>query len=130
MKYIVLLGRIFYSLIFITSALGHFSQATIEYAANFGVPMPELLVPCAGIMAFLGGFSILIGYKARLGALLLILFLVPVTLTMHQFWGLADPMMAGMQKVMFFKNLSMLGSALLITYFGSGPLSVDDVFPR
>ncbi|MBS0654604.1 MAG: DoxX family protein [Verrucomicrobia bacterium] len=126
MKFVALLGRIFYSLIFITSALQHFTPGTIAYAANAGVPLPILLVPCAGIMAFVGGCSILFGYKARWGALLLILFLVPVTLMMHQFWESSDPAMESMQKIMFFKNLSMLGGALLISYFGSGPLSMKE----
>jgi putative oxidoreductase len=31
-----------------------------------------------------------------------------------------------MQQIMFMKNLSMLGAAMLIAYFGSGPLSVDN----
>jgi len=59
------------------------------------------------------------------GALLLVLFLVPVTFTMHNFWAVQDPMMALMQQAMFMKNLSMLGGALLIAYFGSGPASLD-----
>jgi putative oxidoreductase len=122
---IALLGRICYSLVFILSAFGHFTPNTIQYAASHGVPMAVLLVPLSGIIAFLGGASILLGYQARYGALLIILFLVPVTLMMHQFWGLVDPSQAQMQQIQFMKNLSMLGGALLIAYFGSGPLSVD-----
>ena len=125
MKYCVLIGRIFYSLIFITSVLGHFSKHTIEFAASKGVPLAAILVPLAGSMALLGGLSILVGYNARWGAWLVVAFLVPVTLTMHKFWGLADPAAAQTQYIMFMKNLSMLGGALLIAYFGSGPLSLD-----
>jgi len=44
---------------------------------------------------------------------------------MHKFWGIPDPMMQQMQMVMFMKNLTMLGGALLITQFGSGPWSLD-----
>ena len=125
MKYIVLAGRVLYSYIFVTSALGHFSQHTIEYAASKGLPMAAVLVPLAGAMALVGGVSILIGWNARWGAWLLVLFLLPVTIVIHKFWGISDPMTAQMQKVMFMKNLSMLGAALLIAYFGSGPLSID-----
>jgi putative oxidoreductase len=126
MKYCVLLGRALYSWIFISSVMGHFSPHTIEYVAGKGVPMAAVLVPLAGAMALVGGLSILIGYRARWGAWLLVLFLVPVTLVMHKFWGIEEPMTAQMQKIMFMKNLSMLGGALLIAYFGSGPLSVDN----
>ncbi len=67
----------------------------------------------------------LLGYRARLGAFLLILFLVPVTLVMHKFWGLGDAQEAAMQKVNFMKNTSLVGAALMIIYFGSGPVSLD-----
>lgn len=125
MKYIVLLGRILYSAIFIAASLGHFAQSTIAFASNAGVPMAAIFVPLWGIIGFLGGLSILIGFKARYGAWLIVIFLVPVTFLLHQFWNLDDAMDSGIQKAMFLKNLSMLGAALLITYFGSGPMSVD-----
>jgi len=44
---------------------------------------------------------------------------------MHKFWGISDPMQAQIQMIMFMKNLSMLGGALLITQFGAEPLSLD-----
>jgi putative oxidoreductase len=52
-------------------------------------------------------------------------FLVPVTLGMHAFWRVGDPALRHVQQAMFAKNLSMLGAALLIACFGSGPLSVS-----
>jgi len=125
MKAIPLIGRIFFSLIFLQTAFGHFSGKTIAYAASQHVPLPSLLVPFSGVLAILGGLSIALGYKARWGAWLIVVFLVPVTIMMHNFWTITDPMMRQMQMVMFMKNISMLGGALLITYFGSGPLSID-----
>lgn len=124
MKYIVLLGRIFYSIIFILSSAGHFSMKTIDHVANLGLPIAKILVPLSGVIALLGGLSILLGLKARIGAWLLVIFLVPVTLIMHRFWGLDDPNTAYLQLVMFIKNLSLLGGALIIAYFGSGPISI------
>ena len=56
---------------------------------------------------------------------MLIAFLVPVTLSMHAFWAVKDPMMAQMQFSMFMKNLGLLGGALLLTHFGAGPYSID-----
>ena len=125
MRYLVPAGRVLYAAIFIAGALGHFSQAEISYAAHQGVPLANVLVPLSGLLALAGGLSVLLGYRAKLGAWLLVLFLVPVTATMHNFWAVKDPMMAAMQQAMFFKNLSMLGGALLIAYFGAGPLSLD-----
>jgi len=104
---------------------GHFSAGYIGYAAQAGVPAPGLLVPLSGVIAILGGLSITLGYKAKIGGWLIVLFLVPVTFKMHAFWAVTDPMMHGMQLAMFWKNVSMLGAALLITHFGAGPLSLD-----
>jgi len=125
MKIVALVGRVFYSLIFIMASIGHFSHAAVVYAANQGVPMASIFVPISGLIAFLGGLSILLGFKAKWGAWLIVIFLVPVTLMMHRFWGVADPMISALQKAMFLKNLSLLGAALLIAYFGSGPFSID-----
>jgi putative oxidoreductase len=125
MKYLVLAGRILFSLIFILSGFTHFSGSPIQYAASQGVPFPTVLVPVSGIIALLGGISIVLGFKARIGAWLLVLFLIPVTIMMHNFWTVTDPVMRQLQFAMFLKNLSMLGGALLIAFFGSGPLSID-----
>jgi len=126
MKYLVLLGRLFYSAIFIMAGPAHFTKGDIGYGASHGVPLASLVVPLSGVIALLGGLSILTGYKARYGAWLLVIFLVPVTVVMHNFWTITDPMAKAMQQIMFMKNLSMLGAAMLITHFGSGPLSMDD----
>ena len=76
-----------------------------------------------------GGSSILFGYKAKAGAWLVVAFLVPVTLMMHNFWVVTDPQMRMMQMVNFNKNLAMLGGAFMIAYFGSGPYSVENFWP-
>jgi len=125
MRYSALLGRILYSAIFVTSPPFLFSPVAAGYAGQHGVPAPGLLVPLAGAIALVGGLSVLLGYRARVGAWLIVLFLVPVTLMMHNFWAEKDPMAAQMQLSHFLKNLSMLGGALLITQFGPGPLSLD-----
>ena len=125
MNYLVPLGRILFCIIFIKSSFGHFSSTTVEYAASHGVPLASIAVPLSGVMALLGGLSVAIGYRAKWGAFLLVLFLVPVTLMMHNYWAISDPMMAQMQEINFFKNLSMLGGTILIWYFGAGPITLD-----
>jgi putative oxidoreductase len=120
-----LLGRFLFSLIFIMSAAGHFSKENIAYAAAQGVPLASITVPFSGIVALLAGLSILLGYRAKLGAWVVVLFLIPVSLAMHKFWGVADPMMAKMQMAHFMKNVSILGSALLISQLGTGPWSLE-----
>jgi putative oxidoreductase len=126
MKYIALLGRILFALIFVTAGFAHFSKAEIGYAESAGVPMASIAVPLSGIIAIVGGLSIALGYHAKWGAWLIVLFLVPVTIALHAFWKVTDPQMVQMQQAQFFKNVSMLGAALLITQIGSGPASLKD----
>ena len=125
MRYVYPVGRILFSLIFITAAPRHFTHEGIQHAADLGVPIAWFLVPTSGVMALVGGLSVATGYKARLGAWLLVGFLVPVTSLMHAYWTLRDPAMIHVQQSMFAKNLSMLGAALLISQFGAGEISID-----
>ena len=122
---VVLLGRLFFAAIFLTSGPNHFAKQTIGYAASQGVPFASIAVPISGLIAIVGGLSILLGYRAKAGAWLIALFLILVTPAMHKFWTVADPMMAQVQMIMFLKNVSMLGGALLLTQFGAGPWSLD-----
>jgi putative oxidoreductase len=122
---IAFLGRFLFALIFVMSGPRHFMSATIAYAASQGVPLASIVVPLSGVLALVGGLSILLGYRAKLGAWLIVLFLVGVTPMMHNFWAVSDPMMHQMQMIMFMKNMSMLGGALLISQRGSGPWSLD-----
>jgi putative oxidoreductase len=92
------LGLLF-TAIFIAALPGHFSQESFAYAAAQGVPFPSMLVPLSGLLALAGTLSIVFGFHARIGALLLIAFLIPVTLLMHDFWNVADPQQRMMQRV-------------------------------
>src|SRR5260370_35086032 len=109
MRYLVAMGRFFYSLIFIFAGLFHFFHQEIAYAASQGVPVTNVLVPVSGIISIVGGLSILLGFHGKLGAWLLVLFLVPVTFMLHNFWAVKDPMMQQVQMAMFLRNISMLG---------------------
>lgn len=122
---IVLLGRILFSVVFLLSSIDHFDGHDLAYATAAHIPLAKIAVPIAGVMILAGGLSILFGYRARLGALLIIIFLIPVTPLMHNFWAVTDPRMHEVHEVNFLKNLAMLGAAFLITQFGAGPWSFD-----
>ncbi|NLR59042.1 DoxX family protein [Chitinophaga polysaccharea] len=125
MKIVPLLGRILFALIFVMSGLNHVMGAGADYAAAAGVPAARIMVPFAGLLALLGGLSILLGYKVKYGAWLVVIFLVPVSIALHNFWSVTDPMQKQMQMAMFMKNMAILGGALLLAYFGPGPYSLD-----
>jgi putative oxidoreductase len=125
MTFIVPLGRVLFAGIFLFAVFTHMQPGTVAYSKQVGLPAATFLVPASGIFAGLAGLSVALGYHARLGAACIAIFLIPVTLTMHNFWAMKDAMTARMHMAMFMKNVSMLGAALLIIYFGSGPYSLS-----
>lgn len=125
LRYLVPVGRALFAAIFLMTLPSHLTPAAIGYAAQKGVPLASLLVPLSGIIAFAGALSVVLGYRAKLGAWLLVVFLVPVTLLIHNFWTVTDPMMAQLEQAQFMKNLGLLGGALMIAHFGAGPVSLD-----
>ena len=125
MKITALVGRLLFSLIFLPSGLGLFTSVEIGYTASQGVPLAGVLVPLSGVMSVVGGLSILVGYKTRIGAAMLVVFLVPVTIVFHHFWTATDPGARQMGMIDFLKNVSILGGALIILVHGAGPYSLD-----
>lgn len=119
--YIALLGRIFLVLIFVMSGLSKISnpQATQQYMEAMGMPMTGLFLIGAIFLELVGVASLLLGYWTRLGATMLIIFMIPTTLIFHT--NFSDPV----QLIMFMKNLSMIGGLLVVLAFGPGKLSVD-----
>ena len=121
-----LLGRILLSAIFIISGVSKlFNWATTsQFMAMHGVPMPSLFLLGAILIEIVGGLSLLLGFRARQGAALLFLYLIPVTLIFHDFWALggADRQM---QMINFLKNISIMGGLLEVVALGAGRMSLD-----
>ena len=109
-----LAGRVILGGYYLFGAFHHFTGLTMmsQYAASKGVPAPTLAVFGAGVLLAIAGLSFLLGVVPRLGVAALVLFLVPVTLTMHQFWNVQGQARM-MEMVNFTKNLGLLGSSLM-----------------
>jgi putative oxidoreductase len=127
MRAVALIGRIIFGGYWIFSGLNHFLQreATAGYAASKGVPMPEIAVLVSGALILVGGALILIGFKPHIGAWLIVLFLVPVTFMMHNFWADTDPGAKMNNMINFTKNMGLLGAALMISTIKYWPISVE-----
>tara|TARA_R110002111_G_scaffold247140_5_gene310221 strand:+ start:35573 stop:36013 length:441 start_codon:yes stop_codon:yes gene_type:complete len=123
-------GRIMIATIFLMSAVGNkipnFNNIA-GYMASEGVPLPKLML--AGAIAFLiaGSLSIIVGFKARIGAGLLLVFLVLATYYFHDFWTLEDAQAKQGQMIHFMKNLALMGTMLFLIANGSGRMSLDHV---
>ncbi|HAG84923.1 MAG TPA: DoxX family protein [Cyanobacteria bacterium UBA12227] len=118
-KYIPLLARIFLSAIFIKSGIEKILDPanTQDYMTAKGIPLAGVLLIPTIIVLVGGGLSVLLGYKARWGALLLIGFLIPATLIFHTDFP--------NQEVNFMKNIGLMGGLLMVVAFGAGELSLD-----
>ncbi len=113
------LGRLLLSVIFILSGvqkLMHFSQVASMMAGK-GIPLASVALALSITIEIGGGLLLIIGYKVRYVAIVLALFLVPVTLSFHNFWAFQGDVRE-MQMVNFLKNLAITGG-LLVAGFSS-----------
>jgi putative oxidoreductase len=124
MDVVALIGRILFAALFIGSAFGHLTQseAMAGYASSRGVPQAKLAVLGSGVLILVGGLLVLLGIWMDLGALLLVLFLLPTAVLMHPFWKETDPMAKQNEMVSFNKDVALAGAALLVfaLYAGYG----------
>ena len=125
-KFGPVVGRILLALIFLMSGINKVLnwEGTEGYMASVGMPMVTLFLIGAVVLEIGGSLSVIAGFKARWGALALIVFTIPTTLIFHAYWAV-DPAQMQIQQIMFMKNLAMVGGLLIIMAFGAGPLSVD-----
>lgn len=119
-------ARLLISQIFILSGFAKIMDPAATMAQMEGRGMFWIPFFFVGAILFelAGGLSVLIGYKARLGALALFLFLIPVTLTFHNFWTYPEDQQQ-MQMILFMHNLTLMGGLLLLMCYGPGALSLD-----
>lgn len=122
MDVIVLIGRILFCYLFISSGVNHILQrkGMAGYAAHKGVPQALVAVLVSGAMILVGGVFVLLGIWADLGALLIAAFCVPTAILMHPFWKESEPQAKMMEMVQFTKDLALGGAALMLFAFFAG----------
>ncbi len=85
-----------------------------QYAKGKNVPMPDVAVMASGAALIVGGASLLLGIKPKIGAAAVVGFLAAVSPVMHNFWNQEDPQQRQMEMIQFSKNMAMLGGALAL----------------
>lgn len=124
--FIDLLGRIFMSLIFFWEAYDSivFFDSVKRTMTNYGITWnQDFLLVTVIVFLIIGGLFILIGYKASTGAVLLLIYWVPVTFMVYSFWN--DPVSERrMQSILFMKNMAIIGGLLMIVVNGAGRFSI------
>jgi putative oxidoreductase len=126
MDIVLLISRLFISSLFLWAGMAKVLQwnGTIAYMASKNFPLIHVLLPAAVAIQLLGGLSLLLGFQIRIGAALLIIFIVPATIMMHDFWNL-DGMERVIEMTMFMKDMAIFGGLLLLFVTGAGRYSFD-----
>jgi len=120
-KWMLLLGRLLLSVIFILSGIQKLTifNGVAADMANRHIPLATVALAITLIIEIGGGLMVLTGFKARYAALVIFLWLIPVTLVYHHFWGVAEAEKQG-QIVNFLKNLAIMGGLLILAYVNPG----------
>jgi putative oxidoreductase len=119
MDVLVLIGRILFVVLFLMSGVGHLTATNMMagYAQSKGVPSPRPAVIVSGVLLIVAAIMVLLGLWIDLGALLLLVFLVPTALLMHAFWKESDPGVRQMEQIQFMKDMALAGAALFLFAF-------------
>jgi putative oxidoreductase len=142
-----LIGRVFLAFIFFYEAYDtiFFFDKTKEKMDLYGLTWnQDILLYAAVWFLILGGIMVLIGYRASLGAFLLLLYWVPITFIVHDFWNIPDEctltvsctpigvsgedVYRRLQGILFMKNLAIIGALLMLWVNGAGKYSVKRLF--
>ena len=113
--------------IFIMSAVGNkipnFTGVS-KYMATEGVPLPQLMLVGAIVFLIAGSVSVIVGYRTKVGASILLIFLVLATYFFHDFWTFEGDARQ-QQMIQFLKNVSLMGTMLFLLANGPGATSLD-----
>lgn len=125
-SFLTLIARWCVAAIFLFAGAGKFIffDQTAAYMASKGFTAIPLFLFGAAVLELIGGISLVLGYKTRFGAFILLLFLIPATLIFHDFWNVVGEDRA-LQQIMFFKNLAIFGGLIYILCDGPGGISCD-----
>jgi putative oxidoreductase len=122
-----LAGRVLLAFMFVYSGYGKIGgfEGTAAAIAGKNLPMPAIATTIAIVVEFIGGLLVVVGWKARWAALAVAIFTFFASIFFHNFWAMADAAAAGTNKIMFLKNIAVIGGLLLVYAFGPGRYSLD-----
>ncbi|MEX1027200.1 MAG: DoxX family protein [Candidatus Paceibacterota bacterium] len=116
MEILFVIGRILFGGFFFLTGINHLtkSDGLIGYAAAMGVPLPRLAVLGSGVVLLLAGIGIVLGIYPSIALVLVLVFLLPVTFTMHRFWNHTDDTLKMNDQINFMKNMALIGATIML----------------
>jgi len=127
-----LLGRILLSFIFFFEAYDYFAYESLNKNAMkiYGLTWnQDFFLYGAIFLLFFGALTILLGYRMRLGALLLMVYWIPLTFIVHNFWiEESGSDIYRLQSILFMKNIAIMGGLLITATHTSGKYRLRRLF--
>lgn len=133
------LGRILVPLVFVVSGYRHFMSIAgftkqlsdrsvpipMQLEAWTGMPRYEVVAYAGAAVEVLCGIMVLIGFKTRFAAVVLILYTIATIVLENDLSGL-DAALQALNQPQLLSNLSIMGGLLIIASVGSGGASFDE----
>jgi len=123
----LLIGRVTMGSLFLPTGLRKLldPERFAEDLAKDGIfGQPFYWAVAAGLIEFFGALAVIVGFKARFAALVMLLFCLAAAFLGHQFWTLEGPAYV-VQRINFWKDFAIAGGFLILFVQGAGPLSAD-----
>lgn len=123
---LIFVGRVLMSALFLLGAYWHVTnwETALAKTASTGVFRPDLILVFATVLLVLGGVSLLLGYKTRVGAVLLIVEIIMTALIFHPFWNATDADRT-LVLLQFLNRTALCGGLLVLISAGPGSISID-----
>jgi putative oxidoreductase len=121
-----LVARLLFVALFLPAGVSKLTgfEGTVGYFNSLGIPAASLAVIATIAIEILGSIALLIGFKTRVAAAVLAIFTLLASIAGHAYWAVPAEQVF-VQKLMFFKNLAVVGGLLLLAIQGAGRLSIE-----
>ena len=94
------------------------------------IPVPPVFLAVAVAATVLASVSLLLGFRTRIGALVLFAITLALTLALHNFWHIRAPIARNADYDLFARNVAIAGGLLIVVGLGSGPFAMDNLGPK
>jgi putative oxidoreductase len=123
---LALAGRLLLALLFLPAGISKLTgfAGTAGYISSVGLPMPQVAAAIALVVEIAGGAALLVGYGARIAAIVLAVFTLVASFLFHNYWTLPAAQQL-IPQLLFFKNIAVVGGLLTLAAWGAGAWSVD-----
>jgi putative oxidoreductase len=122
-----LFGRWVLAWFFLTQAYHHALDwnNTALLLAMKAIPTPPAILLIALIGLVMGSLSLLVGFRTRIGALVLFAITIAATVTLHDYWHLEVEVARDADFDIFARNIAIAGGLLMLVGMGSGKFGFD-----